>query len=164
MAQENRNGYYGQDNQTKGQKMAEPGKWGSFPINTKPTEGYANPVHYVDITPRLRDEVEGAGDGVLHVFIPHTTCTLIFNSGVDGTTLHDIRLFIEEQIPVSGPFVHLYDGPQDAAAHVRCVFGVQSLQLPIADGKLAIGGSQGIYLLELDGPRDRTVQFAVQAF
>lgn len=141
------------------------GKWDSFAINTKPTEGYANPVHYVDVTQQLRDGIpDNSGDGVLHVFIPHTTCTLIFNSGVDGTTLQDIRLFIEKQIPVDRPFVHLHDGPQDAAAHVRLVFGVQSLQLPVVNGKLAIGHSQGVYLLELDGPRDRTIQFAVQSF
>lgn len=145
--------------------MAATGTWESFTVNTKPAEGYANPVHFVDVTSELRDAARGAaGDGLLHVFIPHTTCTLILNSGVDGTTLQDIRLFIEEQIPVDRPFVHLYDGPQDAAAHVRCVFGVQSLQLPVIGGELGIGGSQGVYLLELDGPRDRTVKHALQAF
>lgn len=141
------------------------GKWDSFAVNTKPTEGFASPVHYVDVTRQLRERIPaGTGDGVLHVFIPHTTCTIIFNSGVDGTTLQDIRLFIEQQVAVDRPFVHLHDGPQDAAAHVRLVFGVQSLQLPIVAGELGIGHSQGIYLLELDGPRDRTVQFAVQSF
>ncbi|WP_056345868.1 secondary thiamine-phosphate synthase enzyme YjbQ [Arthrobacter sp. Soil762] len=145
--------------------MAAPGTWESFTVNTKPAEGYANPVSYVDVTSQLREAAHGAaGDGLLHVFIPHTTCTLIFNSGVDGTTLQDIRLFIEEQIPVDRPFVHLYDGPQDAAAHVRCVFGVQSLQLPVSGGELAIGGSQGVYLLEMDGPRDRTIKHALQVF
>ncbi|WP_284750767.1 secondary thiamine-phosphate synthase enzyme YjbQ [Arthrobacter sp. efr-133-R2A-120] len=140
-------------------------KWNSFAVNTKPDQGFANPVTYVDVTEQLRAAVPtDSGEGLLHVFLPHTTCTLIFNSGVDGTTLQDIRLFIEEQIPVTRPFVHLHDGPQDAAAHVRCVFGVQSLQLPVSQGKLAIGHSQGIYLLELDGARDRTVQYAVQSF
>jgi secondary thiamine-phosphate synthase enzyme len=142
-----------------------PGTWTSFLVNTSPKEGYANPVHYVDVTPQLRDAARGEhGDGVLHVFLPHTTATLIFNSGVDGTTLQDIRIFIEEQVPVDRPFVHLHDGPQDAAAHVRCVFGVQSLQLPVVGGELGIGHSQGVYLLELDGPRDRTVQYALQTF
>lgn len=139
--------------------------WTSFPVNTKPAEGYPNPVNYVDVSAQLREAAsQASGDGLLHVFLPHTTCTFIFNSGVDGTTLQDIRLFIEEQIPVDRPFVHLHDGPQDAAAHVRCVFGVQSLQLPIIGGELGIGHSQGVYLLELDGPRDRTVQYAVQSF
>lgn len=137
--------------------------WTSFPINTGPAEGFTNPTGYVDLTPRLRKEANGfVGDGIMHVFIPHTTCTMIFNSGVDGTTLADIRLFVEEQVPVDRPFVHLHDGPQDAAAHVRCVFGTQSLQLPLIGGELGIGHSQGVYLLELDGPRDRTVQFALQ--
>ena len=145
--------------------MTANGKWNSFPVNTRPAEGYASPVHYVDLTAQLREVArEADGDGILHTFLPHTTCTLIFNSGVDGTTLQDIRLFIEEQIPVDRPFVHLYDGPQDAAAHVRCVFGVQSLQLPVVNGELGIGHSQGVYLLELDGPRDRTIQYAVQTF
>lgn len=141
-----------------------PGSWSSFPVNTQPAEGYANPVHYVDVTPQLREAAQTDGDGVLHVFLPHTTATLIFNSGVDGTTLQDIRLFIEQQIPVDRPFVHLHDGPQDAAAHVRCVFGVQSLTLPVIGGELGIGHSQGVYLLEMDGPRDRTVQYGLQTF
>jgi len=145
--------------------MTPTGKWHSIPINTKPTEGFANPVYYVDLTAQLREVAKGEhGDGLLNVFLPHTTCTLIFNSGVDGTTLQDIRLFVESQVPIDRPFVHLHDGPQDAAAHVRCVFGVQSLQLPIIGGELGIGHSQGVYLLEMDGPRDRTVQFAVQTF
>jgi secondary thiamine-phosphate synthase enzyme len=145
--------------------MTLTGKWNSISVNTRPAEGYASPVHYVDLTAELREVARGAdGDGILHTFLPHTTCTLIFNSGVDGTTLQDIRLFIEEQIPVDRPFVHLHDGPQDAAAHVRCVFGVQSLQLPVVNGELGIGHSQGVYLLELDGPRDRTLQYAVQTF
>jgi secondary thiamine-phosphate synthase enzyme len=141
-----------------------PSTWSSFPVNTKPAEGFSNPLHYVDVTPELRQAAQTSGDGVLHVFLPHTTATLIFNSGVDGTTLQDIRLFIEQQVPVDRPFVHLHDGPQDAAAHVRCVFGVQSLTLPVVGGELGIGHSQGVYLLEMDGPRDRTVQYALQTF
>lgn len=141
------------------------GTWQSFGVNTKPAEGFAAPVGFTDLTPRLRAAVPAdLGDGTLNVYIPHTTCTLILNSGVDGTTLHDIRLFIEQQVPVGRPFVHLHDGPQDAAAHVRCVFGVQSLTLPVIDGALAIGHSQGVYLLELDGPRDRTIQYALSRF
>ncbi|WP_051388802.1 secondary thiamine-phosphate synthase enzyme YjbQ [Arthrobacter sp. 35W] len=139
-----------------------PGSWDSFTLNTRPAEGFPAPTGYTDLTPALREKIPaGMGDGQLHVFIPHTTCTLIFNSGVDGTTLADIRLFIESQIPVDRPFVHLHDGPQDAAAHVRLVFGTNSLSVPVIDGQLAIGHSQGIYLLELDGPRDRTIHHAV---
>lgn len=141
------------------------GQWHSFTVNTRPEEGFPAPTGYVDVTPQLRDAAgDAVGDGVLHVFVPHTTCTIIFNSGVDGTTLQDIRLFIEQSIPVDRPFVHQYDGPQDAAAHVRLVFGVQSLQLPVIGGELGIGHSQGVYLLELDGPRDRTIRYALQAF
>lgn len=140
-------------------------QWSSFVVNTKPLDGYPNPVHYVNLTPALQEAVPvDVTDGMLHVFVPHTTCTLIMNSGVDGTTLHDIRLLIEELVPVNRPFVHLHDGPQDASAHVRLVFGTNSLALPIRDGALFIGGSQGIYLLEMDGPRDRTINVAAQAF
>ena len=140
------------------------GQWTEFQIETKPAEGFANPVYYFDITQRLRDLVPAGVTGLMHIFIPHTTCTLIMNSGIDGTTLHDIRLYIERQVPVGGPFVHLHDGPQDAAAHVRILFGENSLSVPVQDGELAVSISQGFYLLELDGPRTRTVKVAVQAF
>ncbi|MDO5670187.1 MAG: secondary thiamine-phosphate synthase enzyme YjbQ [Corynebacterium sp.] len=140
------------------------GEWHEFEVETKPEEGFANPVYFFDITRNLQASVEGRNDGLLHVFVPHTTCTLIMNSGFDGTTLHDIRCFIENQVPTSGPFVHLHDGPQDAAAHVRSLFGVNSLTLPVRSGKLAISESQGVYLLELDGPRKRTVMVAEASF
>jgi secondary thiamine-phosphate synthase enzyme len=129
-----------------------PTAWQSFEIETE------GPVGYTDLTPVIKQAVgEDDRDGVVTVFLPHTTCTLILNSGVDGTTLTDIRLFIERQIPVDTPFVHLHDGPQDAAAHVRLVFGSNSLQVPLVRGAVGLGGSQGVYLLELDGPRTRTV-------
>jgi secondary thiamine-phosphate synthase enzyme len=132
--------------------------WASITVGTEGTVGYT------DLGPLLKDAVrEGVADGLFHIFVPHTTCTLILNSGVDGTTLTDIRLFIERQLPVDTPFVHTHDGPQDAAAHVRLVFGTNSLQVPVVDGQIALGGSQGIYLLELDGPRTRTVSYATSS-
>lgn len=140
------------------------GKWTSFEVETKPAQGFANPVYYFDIKEQLRELVDDGVSGVMHVFLPHTTCTLIMNSGVDGTTLHDIRMYIEQQVPITRPFTHLHDGPQDASAHVRLIFGTNSLTLPVVDGDLGVGHSQGLYLLELDGPRTRTVQVAVQAF
>lgn len=141
------------------------GNWQEIVVNTAPKDGFPAPVGFTDVTPQLRSAVQpGTADGVMHVFVPHTTCTLILNSGFDGTTLADIRLYIEQAVPVDRPFVHLHDGPQDASGHVRCIFGVQSLTLPIKDGRLAIGLAQGVYLLEFDGPRDRTVQFAISLF
>lgn len=126
--------------------------WLSVEVDT------TGPVGYTDVTPLIKQAIgEETRDGLISVFLPHTTCTLILNSGVDGTTLTDIRLFIERQVPVDTPFVHLHDGPQDAAAHVRLVFGTNSLQIPLVRGVLGLGESQGVYLLELDGPRKRTV-------
>jgi secondary thiamine-phosphate synthase enzyme len=134
------------------ESIVAPTGWQSCEIETE------GPVGYTDLTPLIKQAVGSDDrDGVVTVFLPHTTCTLILNSGVDGTTLTDIRLFIERQVPVDTPFVHLHDGPQDAAAHVRLVFGSNSLQIPLIRGAVGLGGSQGVYLLELDGPRTRTV-------
>lgn len=145
--------------------MSEIGTWNNIEINTKPSEGYANPVWYVDITDELRSKVPSTVHaGVMHVFVPHTTATLIMNSGVDGTTLHDIRMMIERLVPTTGPFVHLHDGPQDAAGHLRIQFGTNSLSIPIVDGRLDLSISQGLYFLEFDGPRDRRVRYAIQEF
>jgi secondary thiamine-phosphate synthase enzyme len=133
-----------------------PARWSSLTIETE------GPVTYTNLGRLLIGALPGGvTDGLLYLFVGHTTCTLILNSGVDGTTLADIRLFIERVVPVDSPFVHTHDGAQDAAAHVRLLFGTSSLQIPIIDGELALGASQGIYLLELDGPRSRTVLHAV---
>src|SRR6218665_1198851 len=100
--------------------MTPTGKWHSIPINTKPAEGFANPEYYVDLTTHFQEVAKGEhGDGLLNLFLPHTTCTLIFNSGVDGKTLQDIRLFVESQVPIDRPFVHIPALPLDPVAHIR---------------------------------------------
>ena len=119
-------------------------------------------VSSVSLTKRLNDLLTesnvGGTSGLVTILLPHTTATLILNSNVaDGTTLTDIRLFIERTVPVDTPFVHR-DPASDAAAHVRCLFGNNSVTLPLDDGRLALGTWQDLHLLDFDGPRDRTVR------
>jgi secondary thiamine-phosphate synthase enzyme len=118
-----------------------------------------------DVTPAVTEAMADVqGDGLVYLFVPHTTCCLLINSGADGTTLSDIRLYMERAVPVDTPFVHILDGPQDAAAHVRSIMGATDLNVPVIGGRLALNEWQRIYLVEFDGPRPRTILMTTTAF
>lgn len=111
----------------------------------------------INITENVKSVVEKSGikDGLCVVYNPHTTASLTVTSFWDPKGFEDIQDEICRLIPTKVDFKHQHDTPQDAAGHVKsCLVGV-SLSFIIADGKLQLGSSQGIFFLEFDGPRNR---------
>jgi secondary thiamine-phosphate synthase enzyme len=96
--------------------------------------------------------------GFLQVFIQHTSAGLCINENADPTVRKDFQTFVNELIPENYPrFVHNYEGDDDMPAHIKSAFFGTSVQIPISDGKLALGIWQGIYLCEFrhhGGPRN----------
>ena len=115
-----------------------------------------------DITPMVREVVAESGvqEGTCIVFNPHTTAALAVTSFWDPAGFEDLRDEICRLIPTRVDFKHQHDTPQDAAGHVKSALTGISLTFIVTEGKLYLGGSQGIYFLEFDGPRNR--QFAVK--
>ena len=115
-----------------------------------------------DITPMVREVVAESGvqEGTCIVFNPHTTAALAVTSFWDPAGFEDLRDEICRLIPTRVDFKHQHDTPQDAAGHVKSALTGISMTFIVTEGKLYLGGGQGIYFLEFDGPRNR--QFAVK--
>jgi len=87
--------------------------------------------------------------GLCHVFVRHTSASLILTENADPDVRHDLEAFMQRAVPDGAPyFRHATEGDDDMAAHVRNVLAGSSLTLPVSDGRLALGTWQGIYLWE----------------
>jgi secondary thiamine-phosphate synthase enzyme len=122
-----------------------------------------NGVH--DITPEIRKAIEGCGvaEGICLVYIPHSTAGLAVFSPWDPAGLTDLDEEIRRLIPTRVDFKHQHDTPQDAAGHVKSSLLGVSGSFIIHEGKLLLGGSQAIYFLEFDGPRNREFYIKIQS-
>lgn len=88
-------------------------------------------------------------NGILHVFIQHTSAALAVNENADPTVRHDLDKSFDELVPEHLPFYqHTIEGPDDMPAHIKAVIAGSSISIPITAGKLNLGTWQGIYLCE----------------
>ena len=119
-------------------------------------------VVFVDITTQVEAEVARGGvrDGVVVVFVPHTTAGVTINENADPSVRADMKLALERLVPESLLFTHL-EGNADA--HVKASLMGSSVTVPLAEGRLRLGTWQGIYFAEFDGPRRRRVLVSVLA-
>ncbi len=110
----------------------------------------------VDLTHQVNREIARGQvqDGMCLLFIQHTTAALTVGEVGEGTE-EDLLDVLEKMIPKMR-FRHAHD-PAHAPAHMIASILGPSLTLPIAHGKLALGTWQSVLLMELDGPRERTI-------
>jgi secondary thiamine-phosphate synthase enzyme len=104
-----------------------------------------------DITGEVASIVREAriATGVAHVFIRHTSASLIINENADPDVRRDLEAFMKRLVPDGDPaFIHTLEGPDDMAAHVKTALTATSLSIPVSEGKLALGTWQGIYVFE----------------
>lgn len=111
---------------------------------------------YPSITAEVVELVEQSGiqNGLCIVSVPHTTASLVITSFWDPRGLDDLLDEIDRNIPTRVSYKH-QDSPYDASGHVKSAIIGSSKTLLIKDGKLVLGSSQGLVLLEHDGPRPR---------
>lgn len=102
---------------------------------------------------------QGWQDGILTVFVPHTTAGITINENADPDVARDMTWFFDELVPNSPRFRHA-EGNSDS--HIKASLTGSSLQVVVRSGKLWLGTWQGIYFCEFDGPRSRTVRLAFQ--
>lgn len=116
-----------------------------------------------EITARVRAVVEGAElrAGLCHVFVHHTSASLILQENADGDVVRDLEDFLRRLAPDGDPrYRHGSEGPDDMSAHIAVALTGVSLTIPVVDGRLALGRWQGIFLWEHRseaGPRKITV-------
>jgi secondary thiamine-phosphate synthase enzyme len=89
------------------------------------------------------------GEGLLTVFIRHTSASLLIQENADPDVQADLDRFMTRLVPDGDPiFRHRAEGPDDMPAHVRAVLTQTSLSIPVRDGRLGLGTWQGIYVFE----------------
>jgi len=104
-----------------------------------------------DISREVRDFVRESGvvTGICQVFICHTSASLMLCENADPAVLRDLETFMSRNVPDGDPmFTHTAEGPDDMPAHVRSVLTQSDLNLPVRQGRCALGTWQGIFLWE----------------
>jgi secondary thiamine-phosphate synthase enzyme len=86
--------------------------------------------------------------GQLQVFIQHTSASLTISENADVEVRSDMEAVFNQLAPESFPYEHTYEGPDDMPAHVKSALLGCDVLVPIANGQLALGTWQGIYLCE----------------
>ena len=101
------------------------------------------------------DEVErwlakqGVANGLLTLFIQHTSCSLVIQENADPDVILDMRDFFDQLVPESGKgFRHTAEGPDDMTSHIRSALTQTSLTIPVINGQMALGTWQGLYVFE----------------
>jgi len=105
----------------------------------------------LDITWRIEREVAASGieSGLCHIFLKHTSASLLINENADPDVRRDLETFFADLVPDGDErFSHRTEGADDMAAHVRLALTHTDLTVPVTAGKLALGTWQGIFLWE----------------
>jgi len=113
-------------------------------------------VEFVDVTNEIRRIVKevNISEGIVVVYVPHTTCGITINEHADPSVVSDITLHLSKLIPENGNYAHV-EGNSDA--HIKASIMGSSVTLIVNNGNLLLGTWQGIFLCEFDGPRTREV-------
>ncbi|SFD25292.1 secondary thiamine-phosphate synthase enzyme YjbQ [Massilia yuzhufengensis] len=104
-----------------------------------------------DITGAVADVVRESGVqcGLAHVFVQHTSCSLLITENADLEVRRDLETVLARLAPDGDPaYRHDAEGPDDMSAHVRSMLTGPSLQVPVGGARLLLGTWQGIYLYE----------------
>jgi secondary thiamine-phosphate synthase enzyme len=112
------------------------------------------------ITSEIQRVVQQTGvtDGLCHVWVPHTTAAVTVNENADPDVTRDLIAAYEAMIP-DLRFAHA-EGNSDA--HLLTTLIGSSETIPVEGGRLCLGTWQGIYFVELDGPRTRKVWISMR--
>ncbi|MCV2864457.1 secondary thiamine-phosphate synthase enzyme YjbQ [Albidovulum sediminicola] len=106
-----------------------------------------------EFTDQVRAFVRGKGDGLLTLFVRHTSCSLAIQENADPEVRSDLTAFFDRLVPPSDHpamayLTHTYEGPDDMPAHIKAALLPVSLSIPVMAGHPALGTWQGVYLFE----------------
>jgi len=95
----------------------------------------------------------GIREGLLTLFVQHTSCSLLVQENADPDVQRDLYEFFHRLVPSSDDpsmrwLTHSAEGPDDMPAHIKAALTAVSLSVPVTAGQLALGQWQGIYLFE----------------
>jgi len=105
---------------------------------------------FTEITANARNFIAqiGAGEGMLLLYLRHTSASLTIQENADPDVQLDLISALDRLAPEDAPWIHDVEGPDDMPAHVKAMLNGVSLHVPVTQGQLALGTWQGIYLIE----------------
>ena len=105
---------------------------------------------FFDITKEVQDFVArcGAGDGLVFMFIRHTSASLVIQENADPDVRADLATALDRLAPADAGWVHDTEGADDMPAHVKAMLTGTSIHIPVQAGALGLGSWQGVYLAE----------------
>jgi secondary thiamine-phosphate synthase enzyme len=105
---------------------------------------------FFEITKDVADFIarSGAGDGIVFVFIRHTSASLVIQENADPDVRTDLGAALDRLAPADAGWVHDIEGADDMPAHVKTMVTGVSLHIPVRGGALALGTWQGVYVAE----------------
>lgn len=115
---------------------------------------------FTDITRAVRDFLSGCGaaDGILYLFLQHTSASLVIQENADPDVQADLVTALRRMAPEDAGWVHDTEGPDDMPAHVKAMVTGVALHVPVIGGRMALGTWQAIYLAEhRSAPHQRSV-------
>ncbi|MGA9532184.1 MAG: secondary thiamine-phosphate synthase enzyme YjbQ [Anaerolineales bacterium] len=118
---------------------------------------------FVDITDDVSRVIQESGmqNGLVVVYIPHTTAGIVINEHADPSVAHDVLADLDRLVPWEQPYYEHAEG--NSSSHVRASIVGTSEMIVVEHGALALGTWQGIFLCEFDGPRRRKVYVKTMA-
>ncbi|MDB3893366.1 secondary thiamine-phosphate synthase enzyme YjbQ [Candidatus Thioglobus sp.] len=103
----------------------------------------------VDITAQVNELIKSTKSQLCHVFVAHTSASLMITGNEDANLLLDIKDYFQKYIPDASPdYRHFGEGDFDMSGHIRSIFTGEQKTIPIVQGSLALGKLQGLYLYE----------------
>jgi len=120
----------------------------SFSLQTSKKE------EFLDLTRKIQDLTEKSGvqNGLVVVYVPHTTCGITINENADPDVPADILMALKRAVPDNLPYSH---AEGNSPAHIKASLMGSSKSVFIENNRLKLGTWQGIFLCEFDGPRLR---------
>lgn len=117
-------------------------------------------IQFLDITERVKEAITKSGvrEGMVLVYVPHTTAGITINEAADPSVVEDIQHKLSQLVPHKDSYRHS-EGNSDA--HIKTSLMGSSVHLIITGGSPVLGTWQGIFFCEFDGPRTRKVHVKI---
>jgi secondary thiamine-phosphate synthase enzyme len=119
-------------------------------------------TEFIDITPEVQKALDQSGlkEGLVIVFVPHTTAGVTINEGADPSVQEDLLRSLSQVIPFKGAYQHR-EG--NSPAHIKASLMGSSVTVLVEEKRMVLGTWQAIFFCEFDGPRSRKVYFQALA-
>jgi secondary thiamine-phosphate synthase enzyme len=115
---------------------------------------------FAEITDDLRRWLDAifAAEGVLTIFVCHTSASLTIQENADPNVRRDLMDAFDVLAPEDRPYTHAEEGPDDMPSHIKAMLSDVSLSIPVVEGKMVLGTWQGVYLIEhRTAPHERRI-------